>query len=280
MNSRRLEHRYEERVWGRDALPNWAETQPSTGAPIGEIWFVEDEDCPAELLVKYLFTSERLSIQVHPDDKGARAIGFPRGKDEAWLVLDAEPDAVIGIGLKEVASKETLRAAALDGSIEELIDWRPVRAGDFFYSPSGTVHAIGPGLSLVEIQQNLDVTYRLYDYGRPRELHLDAGIAAADPVPWQRSFVPRETGPGREILHAGGNFVVERWTFSGEAEVESADGQLVLVPLSAEGELDCQSLEPGSVWRVDGMANLASAAPLDLLAAYPGADVRETLLQR
>ena len=280
MNSRRLEHRYEERVWGRDALPDWADTQPADGAPIGEIWFVDDRDAPAELLVKYLFTSERLSIQVHPDDAAARAIGFPRGKDEAWLVLDAEPDAVIGLGLKEQISREALRAAALDGSIERLIDWRPVRAGDFFYSPAGTVHAIGPGLSLVEIQQNLDLTYRLYDYGRPRDLHLEAGIAAADPVPWQRSFLPRETGPGREILHAGGSFVVERWTFSGEAEVESADGQLVLVPLGAAGELDGRALEPGSVWRIDGVAKLASEAPLDLLAAYPGGEVRETLLQR
>lgn len=280
MNSRRLEHRYEERVWGRHALPDWAEIQLSAGAPIGEIWFVDDDEAPSELLVKYLFTSERLSIQVHPDDAAARAIGLPRGKDEAWLVLEAEPDAVIGLGLKHDVSKDELSAAALDGSIEQLIDWRPVRAGDFFYSPAGTVHAIGPGLSLVEIQQKLDLTYRLYDYGRPRELHLEAGIAAADPVPWQRSFAPRQAGPGREILHAGGAFVVERWTLAGEAQVEAADGQAVIVPLTAEGTLDASALAPGSVWRIRGQARLASDAPLDLLVAYPGADVRETLLQR
>ena len=149
MNSRRLEHRYEQRVWGRDMLPAWAEAQPLPGAPIGEIWFVEDGDVPAELLVKYLFTSERLSIQVHPDDVAACAIGLPRGKDEAWLVLEAAPDAVIGLGLKHEVSKDELRAAAVDGSIERLIDWRPVSAGDFFYSPAGTIHAIGPGLSLM-----------------------------------------------------------------------------------------------------------------------------------
>ena len=280
MNSRRLEHRYEERVWGRDALPEWAEIQPAAGAPIGEIWFVEDGDAPADLLVKYLFTSERLSIQVHPDDAVARAIGLPRGKDEAWLVLDAAPDAVIGLGLKREVSKDELRAAALDGGIEELIDWRPVRAGDFFYSPAGTVHAIGPGLSLIEIQQNLDLTYRLYDYGRPRELHLDAGIEAADPVPWQSSFAPVQADAGRQILHAGGAFVVERWTFSGEARLDPVDGQLVLVPLSTQGKLDGAALEPGSTWRVEGAASLTSDALLDLLVAYPGGSVRETLVQR
>ena len=161
-----------------------------------------------------------------------------------------------------------------------MVDWRPVRAGDFFYSPAGTVHAIGPGLSLVEIQQNLDLTYRLYDYGRPRELHLDAGIAAADPAPWHASFATIEAGPGRAILHAGGAFVVERWTFSGASEIDSTDGELVLVPLGAEGELDGSALAPGSVWRIDGQAKLASEAPLDLLVAYPGAEVRKKLLQR
>lgn len=280
MNSRRLEHRYEERVWGRDMLPAWAEAQPLPGAPIGEIWFVEDGDVPAELLVKYLFTSERLSIQVHPDDVAACAIGLPRGKDEAWLVLEAAPDAVIGLGLKHEVSKDELRAAAVDGSIERLIDWRPVSAGDFFYSPAGTIHAIGPGLSLIEIQQNLDLTYRLYDYGRPRELHLDAGIEAADPVPWRPSFEPVHAGAGRQILHAGGAFVVERWTFSGEARLDPVDGRLVLVPLSTQGKLDGAALEPGSTWRVEGAASLTSDAPLDLLIAYPAAEVREALLQR
>jgi mannose-6-phosphate isomerase len=98
-----------------------------------------------------------------------------RGKEECWLVIDAEPGATLGVGFHEPVSHEVLRAAALDGSIEDMLVWHPVKAGDFFYIPANTVHAIGAGVSLIEIQQNSDITYRLYDYGRPRELHLDKG---------------------------------------------------------------------------------------------------------
>ena len=132
------------------------------------------------LLVKYLFTSERLSVQVHPDDDAATAAGHDRGKDEAWLILDAEPGAEIAIGLKKQLSTEALKASALDGSIVDRLDWREVAPGDAFYSPAGTLHAIGAGLTLLEVQQNADITYRFFDYGRDRELHLDEAVAAAD----------------------------------------------------------------------------------------------------
>lgn len=163
-----------EKVWGMDRLP--APFAAPEGKRIGEIWF----DPPPEidqLLVKYLFTSEKLSVQVHPSD--AQAPGGESGKEECWLVLDAEPGATLAIGFKQDIGADAMRAAALDGSIEELLVWHPAKAGDFFYLPAGTVHAIGPGLSLVEIQQNCDITYRLFDYGRPRDLHLDQGVAVA-----------------------------------------------------------------------------------------------------
>jgi mannose-6-phosphate isomerase len=176
----KLRARPVEKPWGRDALPPpFAERG---GRRIGEIWFEGGDDLP--LLAKYIFTSEKLSIQVHPDDASARAKGLARGKSECWYILDAEPGAVLGLGLKERVSREALRAAALDGSIEALMAWVPVAAGDFFFVPAGTVHAIGPGLALLEFQQNCGVTYRLYDYGRPRELHLDEGIAVAVPGPY------------------------------------------------------------------------------------------------
>lgn len=171
----KLDRRFVKKPWGWTALP------PIFGAPpterIGEIWFVGPPDAP--LLAKYLFTSERLSVQVHPDDAQARSRGLPRGKSECWYILDAEPGATIGVGLRRHLTAEVLRSAALDGSIVEEMDWHPVRAGDFLYVPPGTIHAIGGGISLVEFQQNSDVTYRLYDYGRPRELHLDDGMAVA-----------------------------------------------------------------------------------------------------
>jgi mannose-6-phosphate isomerase len=161
-----------EKPWGRDRLP--APFHSPIGRRIGEIWFEPPPELP-ELLVKYIFTSEKLSVQVHPSD--AQLPGC--GKEECWLVIDSEPDAALGIGFREPLSAEAMREAARNGRIEHLLVWHSVRPGDFFYIPAGTVHAIGAGVSLIEVQQNSDVTYRLYDYGRPRELHLDEGVKVA-----------------------------------------------------------------------------------------------------
>lgn len=170
-----------EKPWGVTKLPAiYGET---SGRRIGEVWLNNSlGDLP--LLAKYIFTSERLSIQNHPSDEQARMRGHPSGKEECWFVLDAQPGGMLGLGLKVAIDKDALRAAALDGSIEDLIDWRPVKPGDFFYVPAGTVHAIGAGVSLLELQQNADITYRLFDYGRARPLHLNEGIAVADPRPY------------------------------------------------------------------------------------------------
>jgi mannose-6-phosphate isomerase len=243
-----------ERVWGRTDIPAGF---PRLGAdvPVGEIWFEPPADAP--LLIKYLFTAERLSIQVHPDDEAARAGGFPRGKDEAWYILDAGPDARIGLGLTHEVSREALRAAALDGSIETLLDWRPVTPGELLYSPAGTIHAIGGGISLIEIQQNLDLTYRLYDYGRPRALHLDEGVAAARPEPW--TPMP----PEGDVLAAGEAFRVERWREGGTLR-----GPAVVVPLAARGTIDGDALATGAAWDIEGAADVAGTG-IDLLVAFP-----------
>jgi mannose-6-phosphate isomerase len=135
-------------------------------------------------MVKYIFTSEKLSIQVHPSDDQARRAGHHHGKEECWYILDAEPGASVGIGTTRRLAGDELVEACRSGEIEALMEWIPVKTGDFFYIPAGTVHAIGVGISLVEIQQNADITYRLYDYGRPRELHLDEGIHAAKAEPY------------------------------------------------------------------------------------------------
>jgi len=241
---------------------------------IGEIWH---EDLTAEnpaLLVKHIFTAERLSIQVHPDDAAADARRLARGKDEAWFILDAEPDAVIGLGLTREVSKEALRAAALDGSIERLIDWRPVRSGELIYSPGGTIHAIGGGISLIEVQQNLDLTYRLYDYGRPRELHLDDALSVADPGPYRFQFEPFERAAGRQVLVTGGAFVVEWWAFAAPSRLFDPTGELLLIPIADGGALDGEPLAAGSVWRIEGAATLVPEPGMDLLAAYPGGQVR------
>lgn len=269
----RLATRRVEKPWGRRDLGAPFEDVPDGGEPVGEIWFAEEAGGAPELLVKYLFTSERLSIQVHPDDDAARKAGFPRGKSEAWFILEAEPHATIGIGTREVMTRDELRAASLDGRIENLLDWRAVRAGDVFYSPAGTVHALGPGLKLIEVQQNVDLTYRLYDYGRPRELHLDKGIEVSNPVPYVAPNRIEALEPGRTRLVDGPAFVLERWKGKREGAVEaSAARPIWLVPVAGTARADGQAIDAGTVWRADGPVALALDSDADLLLAMPGAE--------
>jgi mannose-6-phosphate isomerase len=177
--TRALPTRMVEKVWGRDTLPAPFAAPP--GSHIGEIWFEPPTEMP-DLLVKYLFTSEKLSVQVHPSDNNA--LEGEAGKEECWLVLDAEPGAKLAIGFDDELTPEAVEAAARDGSIEQFLKWHEVSVGDIYYLPAGTVHAIGPGLALVEVQQTSDTTFRLYDYGRPRDLHLERAMAVADCGPY------------------------------------------------------------------------------------------------
>jgi mannose-6-phosphate isomerase len=282
MTAKKLTTRRIEKLWGRRKLTPWFEDVPAGGEPVGEVWY-EMEGVPAdapELLVKFLFTSEKLSIQVHPDDQAARARGYPRGKDEAWVVLAAEPDATIGLGLKRAASREELRAAALDGSIEALMDWRPVKAGDVFYSPAGTVHALGPGLAIVEVQQNVDLTYRLYDYGRPRELHLEDGIAVSEPGVFDNGQTPRSLAQGRVLLAQGPAFTLERRSQKQSSSLIPATASACwVVVLGGTGRCDGAPYGPGEVWYADAPCRWEPSSETDLLVAYPGGRVIPTLWQ-
>jgi mannose-6-phosphate isomerase len=263
MPARRLPTRIVEKPWGRRDLGPWFPDVPADAPPVGEIWF---EDAPdAALMVKFLFTAERLSIQVHPDDAAARAAGHPRGKDEAWLVLAADAGAHIGLGLTRPASGAELRAAALDGSIEALLDWKPAAAGDAWYSPAGTIHALGPGLKLVEVQQNIDLTYRLYDYGRPRELHLEEGLAVARGEPFAGApQPPQPLGDGRARVAWGPAFHVERWTGPVAGAIE---GPAWVTLLAGAARLDGARAQAGECWRVDGAVAVTVDRAGDLLVA-------------
>jgi len=173
-----------DRVWGTTETAPWF-ANPE-GHRIGEVWFDVPPECP--LLIKFLFTSADLSVQVHPDDRDGK-----RGKTEMWHVLRAEPGARVAIGLKREVSQEELRAACISGAVVHLLQWWPAQVGDTFFVPAGTVHALGAGLVVCEIQQNSDVTYRLFDYGRGRELHLDAGLEVAHLKPFDgRASLPLE----------------------------------------------------------------------------------------
>jgi mannose-6-phosphate isomerase len=241
-----LQRHFVEKPWGREDIPD------AFGAPvgqrIGEVWYETSDGSPLPLLVKWLFTSEKLSIQVHPSDAQAQARGLPSGKEECWYIVDAEPDAVIGIGTLRPLDGDELRAASLSGEIEQLMDWKPVSAGDYFYIPAGTVHAIGAGVTLVEVQQYADITYRLYDYGRldkgvARELHLDEGVAVAVAKPYAD---PRSGRAERnQQLVDGPHFRL--WHVADQAGLASlpADCSRFLIPIDGKRAGQCQWLAAG-----------------------------------
>ena len=275
MSATQLTTKRVEKPWGRRDLWPAFESVQAGGAPVGEIWFevpgAQDGATEGpELLIKYLFTSDRLSIQVHPDDAAAQARGYPRGKDEAWVVLDADPHASIAIGTLEVETHDKIREAALDGTIVGLLDWKSVKRDDSYYTPAGTIHAIGPGLTLVEVQQNVDLTYRLYDYGSDRELHLTDGIAVSKTVPYVAPYKAHDASAGRRMLADGPAFVLERWTGPVETQLEGDGRPLWLVPLAGEGTIDGAPFPAGTVWLVNGGASLVLRDGADMLVAYPG----------
>lgn len=259
-----------EKPWGRRQLWGPFRDPPAGDEPVGEIWFQAPGDSTPDLLIKYLFTSEKLSVQVHPDDEQAHARALPRGKDECWLILDAAPDSTIALGTKTPVDKAVLRDAALDGSIEQLLDWKPVKAGDFFYVPSGTVHAIGAGLTLIEVQQNSETTYRLYDYGRPRELHLDDGVAVADASPYVPYASPGRVADGRTILVEGPKFVLERLGGGARRLSLPDDTTAWLIPVSGGGVIDNIPFRAGEGLTLAGTVRIDADASADLLLAYPG----------
>jgi mannose-6-phosphate isomerase len=269
----RLRERRVLKPWGRTDIPE--QFGGASDERLGEIWFQrEDGGTDDPLLVKYLFTSERLSVQVHPDDAAARQAGHPRGKDEAWVVLDAEPGASIGMGLNRPASPEELRAAALDGSVVGMLDWRQVEKGDAFYSPAGTIHSIGAGLTLLEVQQNCDITYRLYDFGRSRELHLDEGVTAARTDSDVGRSVERPLADGRSIIVQGPKFILERWRSRSAGLEASEAARSWLIPTRSMVRANGAELPASSVWIADEPIELAIEDGGELLVAYEGSAVR------
>lgn len=259
-----------DKPWGRTNLP--APFTTASDSKTGEIWF----DPPAslrELLVKYIFTSEKLSVQVHPSDAQTLAKGQgAQGKEECWLVIDAQPGAKLGIGLRAATDTETLRAAALDGSIEAMMEWHTVRPGDFFYIPAGTIHAIGAGVTVLEIQQNSDITYRLYDYGRPRPLHLDEGLAVARPEIYDLARLHKVLpGTGNMRLVDGPLFRLDlcEGPFQPATLAAYTPGPKLVLPLNAPLHAGDAMAGPGDCLLIADLASLAIAPNTRVLIAQP-----------
>jgi mannose-6-phosphate isomerase len=235
---------FHEKVWGREDLRPWFD---APGGKIGEVWFEPPAGERLPILIKFIFTSDRLSVQVHPDDAYARAKeGAEGGKTEMWYVLRAERGAKLAAGFLEPLTREQVREAALSGEIEHLVRWWPVEAGQVYFIPAGTVHALGAGITVCEIQQNNPITYRLYDYGRPRELHLERALEVAEFKPHPGPIVPQG-----ETLISCPYFITTRLELTGKQRYRPEAGSFeLLVVLDGEGRLAGRELRAGQVWRL------------------------------
>jgi mannose-6-phosphate isomerase len=270
--------------WGVSDLQPWSSID-GTGDAVGELWFERaDKSAPLPaLLLKLLFTSEPLSIQVHPDDTFAHAMGMPNGKSEAWYIISAKPGAQAGIGLKCRVTPQQLRASITNGSIVELVQWHPVAKGDVIFIPAGTIHALGAGIVLAEIQQRSDTTFRLFDYERHRELDIDNGVAVANAWPLRFLANPARLTDERAVLVASRYFVLERvdlpaassWALVAEPET------WVLV-LDGHAAIGLATVSIGQAMFVGGGRTSIEVGTngLSALIAYPAARPIDSLLQR
>jgi mannose-6-phosphate isomerase len=249
----RIEPHYDPRVWGYRDLRPWFD-RVAEGDPIGEVWLTGDKclvatgphagktleglfseahgsllgpDAPSPdspLLIKVLFPQQKLSVQVHPDDRMARKYGQPRGKTECWYILAASPEAEVAVGLKPGVTLDQVEQGIHAGTLEDSLNLLPVKAGEMIFVDAGTVHAIWPGPIVLETQQNCDLTYRMYDYGRPRELHIEKSLEAMKLVTGAGKIAPTVLAD-RTVLIDVGYFRVERIPVAGRRDSDSLRGQ-------------------------------------------------------
>lgn len=298
---------FHERVWGRTDLSPYFGNIAHT-RPIGEVWYTFRENqtslgislgsliekqwgilgvnadpghpgvCP--LLVKMLFTTERLSVQVHPDDEYAEKHHGSLGKTEAWYVIDAQPPGEVAVGFREQISPQRLRDSAESGEIERLLEWRRVAAGDVIYVPAGTVHAIGAGLTICEIQENSDITYRLYDYGRPRELHLEHGAKVSCLGRHEHRHQTLRLAPWRDQLVESSYFRIERLKLTEAVRIQGdLPFYLLLACLRGTGVIGGEPFQPGDCWLVPagGSAVEIAGHGSELLLTYTSPSMLEGL---
>lgn len=239
----RIEPQFTERVWGYRDLRPWYD-RLAEGEPIGEVWLTGD-DCrvatgphagkrlaalfaeeheallgagapsaDSPLLIKTIFAREKLSVQVHPDDAMAQKYGDPRGKTECWYALAAEPGATVAVGVKPGTTLKQIEEKIQDGTLEVSLNALPVAAGEMIFVDAGTIHAIWPGSILLETQQNCDLTYRMFDYGRPRELHIAKSLEATK-LTTRAGKVAPQVLVDRTVLIDAEYFCVERIPMEG-----------------------------------------------------------------
>ncbi len=260
--------------WGSTNLLPWSDIRYDGGA-IGELWCQREKTRPVEpaLLLKLLFTTAPLSIQVHPDDAYARSIGLEHGKTEAWYILAAAENAQVAVGLKTRLDATQLRAAVANGSIADLLQWHAVQKDDVIFVPAGTIHAVGAGIVLAEIQQRSDATFRLFDYGRRRELQLDDAVAAARLSPQAKQAKVEKLTDARTLLTANPYFVLERLDLAPDSRWEfNAERETWLLVLAGHARIGSMKASIGKAFFMedDSVLIKAESDGLTCLVAYPG----------
>jgi mannose-6-phosphate isomerase len=280
-----IEHaivRTKPKPWGSIDLRPWSEASTSDG-PIGELWFERPDPAAPDpaLLLKLLFTTEPLSIQVHPDDAFARSIGLPNGKTEAWYILSAIAGAQVAVGLNYPRSAAELRTEITDGSIANIVHWHPVHKGDVICIPAGTIHAIGAGIVLAEIQQHSDATFRLFDYGRQRELHIENAVAVATAGPREPQSPPERLSEARTVLTVNPHFALERIDLvPGSVWMLDAPKETWVLAIEGHAQLGSTRLSPGdAVFLETDHADIEVGADgLKALLTYPGPTINPDAL--
>jgi mannose-6-phosphate isomerase len=280
-----IEHaivRTKPKPWGSIDLHPWSQASTRDG-PIGELWFERPGLAAPKtaLLLKLLFTTEPLSIQVHPDDAFARSIGLSNGKTEAWYILSAVPGAQVAVGLNYPRSATELRTAITDGSIANILHWHPVHKGDVIFIPAGTIHAIGAGIVLAEIQQHSDATFRLFDYGRGRELHIENAVAAATAGPREPQLPPERLSDARMVLTVNPHFALEHIDLApGSVWMIDAPKESWVLAIEGHAQLGLTRLSLGDAvfLEADHAEIEVGADGLKALLAYPGPNVNPDAL--
>lgn len=302
----RIEPRFVGRVWGWRDLRPWYDRVAKT-EPIGEVWLTGDDCCIASgshsgktlaqifkeqpvamlgdhsslhgspLLLKVIFAHEKLSVQVHPDDRMAQKYGEPRGKTECWYALTADPDAEVAVGLKPGVTLDAVKAGIDTGTLEETLNMVSVQAGDMIFVDAGTVHAIWPGSVLLETQQNSDTTYRMYDYGRGRELHIEKSLEATRLATGAGKVAPKVL-PDRTVLVDSQYFSVERIPVEVSRSSQSlrrsdeSPGLAYLFAAAGNGRLSSPSFATVDL-RERGVVAVPAAAPVFAVQDMGGLDL-------
>lgn len=263
-----------EKPWGVSELGLWGQ-HDATGRRVGELHFERRSATTnsADLLVKVLLTASDLSVQVHPDDAYAEAIGLLRGKTEAWYILRADAGAKVAVGLNTRMTRTELRTVISDGSIAEHLAWHSVAADDVILIPAGTIHAIGAGIVLVEIQQNSNSTFRISDPAHARALHIDHAVAVARAEPAEAQLRPERMTGQRSLLVSTSHFVFERIELAPNSDwYLSADQETWLYCLSGSATAGQHAIAAGGVVFAEAadVELRAGANGVTCLVAYPG----------